>query len=81
MRLSYLLAFLPALVGTMLGGVAYMQPGSGVDGTVGALLALIGAAAVTLGSLLAMLPGLRGVLRGLLDALLFLGAALTALAA
>jgi len=81
MRLSYLLVLLPALVAALLGGMAYIRPDSGVDGTGGALLALIGAAAVAVGAALAMLPGVRGWLRGLLDALLFIGAALTALAA
>jgi len=81
MRLPYLLVLLPALVAAVLGGIAYIRPDSGVDGTGGALLALAGAAAVAVGALLAMLPGVRGGLLGLLDALLLLGAALTALAA
>lgn len=83
MSASYLPVFLPALVGTILAGIAYFAPIgiTGVEGTAGALLALVGAAAVALGALLAMAPGLRGWLRGLLDALLFVGAALTALAA
>lgn len=83
MRLTYLLVLVPALVGTVLAALAYVGPGetTGVEGTAGALLALVGAAAVALGSLLAMAPGLRGWPRGLLAALLFVGAGLTALAA
>jgi quinoprotein glucose dehydrogenase len=81
MRISYVLVLAPAVVGAVLGGIAYVRHGSGVDGTAGALLALIGALAVTGGALLAMLPRLAGWFRVLLDILLALGAALTAVAA
>ncbi|WP_176559456.1 hypothetical protein [Rubellimicrobium roseum] len=81
MRLSYLLVLLPATVSAVLGGAAYIRPDSGVDGTGGALLALAGAVAVAVGALIALTAVLRGALRGVLDALLFLGAALTAVAA
>lgn len=83
MPASYLLVFVPALVGAALAAIAYFAPIgiTGVEGTAGALLALVGAGAVTLGALLAMAPGLRGWPRGLLDVLLFVGAALTSLAA
>lgn len=83
MRASYALVVVPALVGVALGAVAYFAPfgATGVEGTPGALLALIGAVAVTLGGLLAMASGPRSRWRGLLNALIALGAALTALAA
>lgn len=79
----YLVVLVPALVGTALAVAAYSAPfgTTGVGGTPGALLALLGAGAVFLGALLAMSPGLRGWLRRLLDVLLLVGSALTALAA
>ena len=81
MRTSYALVLLPALVGAVLGAIAYFSPDTGVDGTPGALLALIGALAVTLGALLAMVPSVRGWALGLLNFLLGLGALLTTAAA
>ncbi|MBP1806306.1 hypothetical protein [Rubellimicrobium aerolatum] len=81
MRIAYILAALLALAGAVLGGRAYIAPDSGVDGTLGAGLALAGAVAVTLGALVAAIPEIRGGWRGLLGTLLVLGAALTALAA
>lgn len=81
MRAAYALVALSALIGSVLAGIAYFTPNTGVDGTGGALLALAGAVAVTLGALLAMVPAVRGWFLGLLDVLIFLGAALTAAAA
>ncbi len=81
MRAIYGLVAVPALVGTFLAAVAYLSDGTGVTGTVGALLALIGAVAVTLGALLAVAPTLSRWLRRTLNVLLALGAALTAVAA
>ncbi len=81
MRRRYAAASLPALAGAVLAGVAYVMPNTGVDGTLGALLALVGAAAVTLGSLLAMTDAVRGGLLTALDILLAIGAVLTATAA
>ena len=78
---SYALAAVPAVVGVALGLVAFLTPVTGVTGTLGAALALGGAVAVTMGSLLAMAPSLRGPLRGTLAVLIALGAALTAVAA
>lgn len=83
MRTRYALGFLPAFAGAVLGAIAYLAPNgnTGVDGTPGALLALIGAAAVTLGAIFAIAPALRGWLFGALNILLLLGALLTAVAA
>jgi peptidoglycan/LPS O-acetylase OafA/YrhL len=83
MRTSYALVLLPALAGLALGAIAYFGPNgnTGVDGTPGALLALIGAAAVTLGALLAMRPAVRGWSLGLLNFVLALGLVLVAAAA
>lgn len=81
MRRRYAAVALPALAGAVLAGVAYFTPNTGVDGTVGALLALVGAAAVTLGSLLAMSHDVRGGWLTTLDILLGIGALLTATAA
>lgn len=83
MRATYAFVLVPALVGTALAANAYFGPfgTTGVEGTLGALLALIGAAAVTLGALLAMASRPRSGWRGLLNILLALGAGLTALAA
>lgn len=63
-----------------MGAIAYFGTETGVDGTIGALLALLGALSVTAAALvcLARLP--RGV-NVTLDVLLFLGSILTAIAA
>jgi quinoprotein glucose dehydrogenase len=83
MRTPYALVLAPALAGVVLAGIAYFAPGTntGVDGTPGALLALIGAVAVTLGALLSMTPAVQGLGLRLLNFLLGLGALLTATAA
>lgn len=81
MRTRYLMAFIPAACGAVLGGIAYWGANTGVDGTAGALLAFVGAVAVAAGSLLALFLAPRARLLGGLDALLLLGALLTALAA
>jgi quinoprotein glucose dehydrogenase len=79
-RWAYALVAAPAALGVVLGGLAYFGADTGVDGTVGALLAFIGAVAVTVAALIAMAPLPRGV-RVTLNILLVLGAILTALAA
>lgn len=81
MRMSHAFIVIPALAGTVLGAIAYLAPNTGVDGTAGALLALIGATAVTLGGLLGMMLSGRGWVTTLLDLLLGAGALLTAAAA
>ncbi|MGP1396901.1 MAG: hypothetical protein ACTS3R_15450 [Inquilinaceae bacterium] len=70
----------PAAVGAALGAWAYFGKNTGVDGTIGALLAFLGAVAVTLGALAAVarLPGWASVT---LNVLLALGTLLTAFAA
>ncbi|MEQ8403469.1 MAG: hypothetical protein RKE49_00115 [Oceanicaulis sp.] len=81
MRKQFVAVSLLALVGVVLAALAYFGPRTGVNGTGGALLALVGAACVMLGSLLAAAPVVRG---GGLAALLILvgvGAILTAAAA
>ncbi len=75
------LAAVPALAGAGLGAWAYLVEETGVTGTPGALLALVGAVAVALGALLAAVPALRGGLLTLLEVLVVVGALLTALAA
>jgi quinoprotein glucose dehydrogenase len=79
-RWAYALVAAPAALGVVLGGLAYFGADTGVDGTGGALLALIGAVAVTVAALVSMMPLARG-LRLTLNVLLVLGAILTALAA
>jgi hypothetical protein len=83
MRINYLFVLVPAVVGVALGLVAYFAPfgTTGVDGTPGALLALIGAIATTAGAALAMAPSVCGRWLSTLHALLFVAAALTAVAA
>ena len=77
-------SFIPVIglgpVGTVLAVYAYLSLDTGAAGTFGALLALIGAIAVTVGSLVAALADLRGWVFGVLAFLIALGAALTALA-
>jgi quinoprotein glucose dehydrogenase len=69
-----------AAAGLILAALAYFGTATGVDGTTGALLALLGSLAVTVAALvcLARLP--RGV-NITLDVLLLVGALLTAFAA
>lgn len=50
----YIFVLILALVGVALGAYAYFAPETGVEGTGGALLALVGALAVSLGALLAI---------------------------
>jgi hypothetical protein len=79
-RWAYALVAAPAALGAVLGALAYFGADTGVDGTGGALLALIGAVAVTAGALVGMAPLSRGV-RVTLNVLLVLGTVLTAIAA
>ncbi|WP_372423978.1 outer membrane protein assembly factor BamB family protein [Salinarimonas chemoclinalis] len=81
MRTRYALVLVPALCGAALAGVAYFGSHTGVDGTLGALLALVGAGAVAAGALVALLVPMRPGLLAALDGLLVVGALLTALAA
>jgi len=81
MRIAYLFALSPAVVGVVLGAIAWFKPETGVDGTPGALLALVGALLVVIGSLLTMTSRLSGRAAWTLKALTGLGAALTAIAA
>ena len=77
MHRSYALPGLASLAGVVLAAIAFLRPETGVTGTAGALLALVGATATALGSVLLML----GRPRGWLVALSALAAILTALAA
>jgi hypothetical protein len=79
-RWGYALVAAPAALGAVLGGLAYFGPDTGVNGTGGALLAFLGAVAVTVAALVCMMPLPRG-LRITLNVLLALGAVLTAFAA
>lgn len=76
MRWNYAVPVLSSLAGAALAIWAYLAPESGVSGTAGALLALLGATATTLGGLILML----GRPRLWLLALAVLAAILTALA-
>lgn len=81
MRAGYLLVAAPAAIATFLALWAYTTRGSGVSGTPGSLLALLGALAVTLDALLLTIGSIRGGARALLTGLLVLGLLLTGLAA
>lgn len=70
----------PAAIGCGFAAYAYFADRTGVTGTGGALLALIGAGAVTLGSVVAGFTQGRGAAFATLAVLIGLGAALTALA-
>lgn len=80
MRPLLVLALLASLLAAALAAWALLAPETGVTGTLGAGLALGGAAAVALGALLLLAPGLGTGLRRLLLALALPGAALTAVA-
>ncbi len=71
---------LPAAVGCGLAAYAYLADRTGVTGSPGALLALIGAFAVFIGVILSAFTDRRWPLFGLLAFLIGLGAALTAVA-
>jgi hypothetical protein len=81
MQIPYLAALLPALLGIALAAIAYLAPfgNTGVDGSLGALLALLGAVAAALGSLLLLVGFDRW--RRTLTALIVIVAALTTVAA
>lgn len=81
MRWTHGLVALTAAVGAALAAYAYFTPTSGVDGTAGALSALIGAVAVVIGALIAGLRAVPGWGRTTLNVLLVLGTVLTGLAA
>lgn len=74
-------AIVASVVGLGLALTAYMMKGTGVDGTAGALLAVIGAAATLIGLLLVPSQRLGRTLHGLLGGLTVLASVLTALAA
>lgn len=76
MRWSYAVPVLSSFAGAALAVWAYLGPESGVSGTAGALLALLGATATALGGMILML----GRPRLWLLALAALAAILTALA-
>jgi quinoprotein glucose dehydrogenase len=80
MRRTLIPVILLGAAGIGLAAFAYFPFGSGVEGTVGALLALLGAVAVTLGAFLMAMHTVRGVPFGVLAFLVGLGAVLTALA-
>jgi hypothetical protein len=80
MSKSLLPVAVPGAIGCGLAGYAYLADRTGVTGTEGALLALIGALAVTLGCLVAGLTQRRGAVFGVLAGLIGLGAVLTAVA-
>lgn len=71
---------LPAAVGCGFAAYAYLADQTGVTGSAGALLALIGALAVFIGVILSAFTERRGALFGVLAFLIGLGAALTAVA-
>jgi hypothetical protein len=80
MRRSHFPVIALGAIGIVLAAYAYFSSDSGVAGTLGALLALLGAAAVTVGSVIAAFTLFGGGLFGLLAFLIGLAAVLTALA-
>lgn len=80
MHRNLLPAALPAAVGCGFAAYAYLADRTGVTGSAGALLALIGAVAVFIGVILSAFTERRGTLFGVLAFLIGLGAALTAVA-
>lgn len=83
MKLLYLLALLLALVGTLFAGIAYLAPfgNTGVDGSLGALLALVGTAASAGGIVIVLTTSLGRPLLITLYGLIILAAILTSVAA
>lgn len=79
----YIAALVLSIFGVVFAGVAYFAPfeNTGVDGTIGALLALIGATATAVGLLLILTIVLSTLWRRALLALIALAAILTAVAA
>jgi len=80
MRRSHFPVIALGAIGIVLAAYACISSDSGVAGTLGALLALLGAAAVTAGSVIAAFTLFEGGLFGLLAFLIGLAAVLTALA-
>lgn len=74
------IALLPALAGVGLAGYAWVAEGTGVNGTAGALLALIGALAALLGLAILAMAHPAGGRRRLVVALALVTALLTAVA-
>ncbi|WP_265501478.1 hypothetical protein [Paracoccus beibuensis] len=70
----------PAAIGLVIAAVAFFRPGSGVDGTPGAALAILGMLALTVAALLAgrMQPGR---LRTFITVMILIGGLLTLLCA
>lgn len=83
MKILYLVALVLALVGTVLAAIAYLAPfgNTGVDGSIGALLALVGAFSSAAGLTIVLATGVRGGLLKTLYGLIILAAVLTAVAA
>ncbi|MDP2119501.1 MAG: hypothetical protein Q8K28_06315 [Hoeflea sp.] len=82
MHKRFLASLLFAVIGTVLAVVAYAAPlgNTGVDGTLGALLALIGASVTAAGTLLLLTRSAPLRLVAVLHGLLILAAVLTAIA-
>lgn len=83
MRKSYFISLTPAVAGLGLALIAYTAPlgNTGVNGSTGALLALLGALATVAGIVVVMMPSVRHRVWGSLNVLVLLGAGLTAVAA
>lgn len=81
MRIQYVFALVPAAFGSALGGYACYASSTGVTGTAGAILALIGALAATTGSALGLAIRMSRWIARTIDVLTFLAALLTAIAA
>ncbi|MFN7104079.1 MAG: hypothetical protein ACK4N1_15810 [Pseudorhizobium sp.] len=83
MKMIYLTAFLLASMGALFSGIAYFAPfgNTGVDGSLGALLTLIGAVSSAAGLLIILTTKITGSLLSALSVLIILAAILTALAA
>ncbi|MCF6370681.1 hypothetical protein [Rhizobium halophilum] len=83
MRITYNAALLPSLVALVLAVIAYAAPfeNTGVNGSIGALLALIGAVATVAGTVLVMVLRVGRRLWVSLNLILLIGAGLTTVAA
>ena len=83
MRTYFFIPLAPAVIGLILALIAYAAPlgNTGVNGSTGALLALLGALATAAGIVIVMMPSVRHRVWGSLNILVLLGAGLTAVAA
>jgi hypothetical protein len=82
-RIFYLVALVLSIIGVVFSGIAYFAPfgNTGVDGSIGALLALVGAVATAAGIVIGLATKIHGPLLTALNILVIVAAILTSLAA